>query len=368
MKHPDAIVVGGGLVGAAIAYGLQRTGLSTLMLDEGDVALRASRGNFGLIWVQSKGINFPPYASWTWDSASLWPTLDAELRDLTGDVLDLHQPGGIEFCLSDDEIKKCRGDIRRLHAHAPQVAAEMLDHKALSKMLPGLGPDVVGGRYCRGDGHVNPLSLLRALHKGLLTKGGEIKSGSPVRSIRHQGGVFTVATNTEQHQSARLVLAAGLGTRDLAEMIGLDIPVRPIRGQNLVTEKLQPFLPFPCATIRQTGEGSVQIGASEEDVGFNDATTPRILNKMAARAVTIFPHLKQARIVRVWGALRIMSPDGYPIYAQSQRFPGAFAAVCHSGVTLAAVHTLKLAKAIAEGALPDAVSAMNPERFANAQT
>jgi len=226
---------------------------------------------------------------------------------------------------------------------------------------------VLGGCYSQADGHVNPLLLLRGLHKGLLTKGGKIKSGSPVRSIQHRDGVFTVGTTAERHQSARLVLAAGLGTRDLADMIGLDIPVHPIRGQNLVTERLRPFLSYPCSAIRQTSEGSVQIGVSEEDVGFNDATSPGILNKMAARAVTIFPHLRQARIVRVWGALRIMSPDGYPIYAQSERFPGAFAAVCHSGVTLAAVHALKLAKAIAEGALPETVAAMTPERFTHAQ-
>ena len=69
----DAIVVGGGLVGAAIAYGLQRQGLSTLMLDEGDIAHRASRGNFGLIWVQSKGLGAPHYQHWTHGSAQAWP-------------------------------------------------------------------------------------------------------------------------------------------------------------------------------------------------------------------------------------------------------------------------------------------------------
>ncbi len=65
----DAIVIGGGLVGAAIAYGLQRQGLSTVMLDEGDVAHRASRGNFGLVWVQSKGLGAPHYQHWTHASA-----------------------------------------------------------------------------------------------------------------------------------------------------------------------------------------------------------------------------------------------------------------------------------------------------------
>jgi len=366
LNRHDAIVVGGGLVGAAVAFGLQREGLTTLMLDEGDVAFRASRGNFGLIWVQSKGVNFPPYARWTWQSAGLWPEFEAELRELTGEAIDLHQPGGIEFCLSEAEFEQCRGDIRRLHTHAPQVAAEMLDHKALSEMIPGLGRGVVGGCFSQADGHVNPLALLRGLHKGFTAMGGEIKSGPPVRSIQHQNGVFSVASDTDQHQGGRLILAAGLGTKGLAKMVGLEILVRPVRGQNLVTERLGPFLHFPCATIRQTAEGSVQIGASDEEVGYNEATTPDVLNRLAARAVAIFPHLKPARIVRVWGALRIISPDGYPIYAQSECFPGAFAAVCHSGVTLAAVHALKLAKAIADGGLPDTVSQMSPERFAHA--
>ena len=69
MSTHDAIVVGGGLVGTAIAYGLAKQGLATLLLDEGDVAHRASRGNFGLVWVQSKGLGAPHYQRWTWRSA-----------------------------------------------------------------------------------------------------------------------------------------------------------------------------------------------------------------------------------------------------------------------------------------------------------
>ena len=80
----DAIVVGGGLVGSALAYGLRRELARVAVLDEGDVAYRASRGNFGLVWVQSKGMGLPRYGVWTLTSASLWPTLAAELLDKTG--------------------------------------------------------------------------------------------------------------------------------------------------------------------------------------------------------------------------------------------------------------------------------------------
>ena len=65
----DTIIIGGGLVGSAIAFGLQRLGAKTLLIDEGDTAFRAARGNFGLVWVQGKGADYPSYAQWTWRSA-----------------------------------------------------------------------------------------------------------------------------------------------------------------------------------------------------------------------------------------------------------------------------------------------------------
>ncbi len=362
----DAIVVGGGLVGSAIAYGLQRQGLSTLMLDEGDVAFRAARGNFGLIWVQSKGVNFPPYAQWTWKSAQAWSSLKDEIEDVSDIKLDYSRPGGAEICLNAEEFEAKHKEMQQLQSHASHIDYEMLDRKAMADLLPGLGEDVAGGCYSFGDGHVNPLALLRGLHVSLLAKGGHIKSGDRVISIQHRQSGFSVKTQKSQHHGLRLIIAAGLGTQDLAKMVGLNIPVRPVRGQNLVTERTRPFLHMPMASIRQSAQGGIQLGASQEEVGFNEGTTVNVMNAIATRAVRIFPHLRQLRVVRAWGALRTMTPDGYPIYAQSERYPGAFSAVCHSGVTLAAVHVLELAKSIAEGTLPPATLPMHAERFAHA--
>ena len=84
MVRYDAIVIGGGLVGSAIAYGLVRERLRVALVDEGDVAYRASRGNFGLVWVQSKGDGAPHYQRWTRRSADQWPALAAELSERTG--------------------------------------------------------------------------------------------------------------------------------------------------------------------------------------------------------------------------------------------------------------------------------------------
>src|SRR5258708_37183703 len=84
MQHYDAIVIGGGLVGSAIAYGLARAGQKAALLDEGDVAFRASRGNFGLVWVQSKGDGAPHYQPWPRQSADEWPAAATGLGEQPG--------------------------------------------------------------------------------------------------------------------------------------------------------------------------------------------------------------------------------------------------------------------------------------------
>jgi glycine/D-amino acid oxidase-like deaminating enzyme len=84
---------------------------------------------------------------------------------------------------------------------------------------------------------------------------------------------------------------------------------------------------------------------------------------LAARAITAFPQLADVSVQRTWGALRVMSPDGFPIYQTWPELPGVFALGCHSGVTLAAVHAEVLAPAIAAGSLPDETVAFRAERF-----
>src|SRR5438045_1200556 len=113
MKSFDAIVIGGGLVGSAIAYGLANCGLKAALVDEGDVAYRASRGNFGLVWVQTKGLGAPHYQRWTRRSAEEWPHLAAELGERTGIDVGLSQPGGLQLCLGDEELEKRRRSEER---------------------------------------------------------------------------------------------------------------------------------------------------------------------------------------------------------------------------------------------------------------
>lgn len=359
----DLIVVGGGLVGGAIAWGAARQGAQVVLLDEGDIAFRAARGNFGLVWVQSKGAGMPPYAHWSRQSATLWPDLAVALAGETGLDVGLRQPGGLTFCLSDEELESRADMVRRMHNESGDIGTRMLDRAEARAMVPGLGDRVTGAAFCPMDGHASPLFLLRALHTGLRRAKADYRPGCRVDRIDAAPHDFTVHSGAERFTAPKVVIAAGLGSRSLAPLVGLAMPVSPLQGQIIVTERVRPLLPYVTHVLRQTEEGTVMLGDSQEDVGFDVSTRVSVLETIAARNLAAFPALKDANIVRMWAALRVMSPDGFPIYEQSARFPGAFAATCHSGVTLAGAHALALAPAILDGALPPALAAFSSDRF-----
>ena len=360
----DVAVVGGGLVGAALAWGLARAKQKVVVLDESDIAIRASRGNFALVWVQGKGMGMPAYSTWTLASSNRWRGFANELEEQTGFDVSFERPGGFHICLSEDEFTRRAEHIKAFHAQ-PGVAdhrTEMLERGALAKLLPEIGPEVVGASYCEYDGHVNSLRLLRALHTGMKRMGVAYHPNHPVGAIAQEAGGFRLdigsraigSDSVASHASIRaqrVVLAAGNANATLAPMVGLNAPMRPERGQIIVTERARPFLTYPLSTLRQTDEGTVMIGDSKEE-----GTTPQDMNQpinsvMAQRAVRTFPLLATLNVVRTWRAIRVMPADGFPIYDASRTHAGAFVATCHSGVTLAAGHALALAPMIAQGAL-----------------
>ncbi|MFT0174752.1 NAD(P)/FAD-dependent oxidoreductase [Paraburkholderia mimosarum] len=340
----DAIVVGGGLVGSAVAYGIAREGAQVLLIDEGNDGFGASVGNFGLVWVQGKGVGQPAYTTWTRESAALWPSFADALRDETGVDTQLLQPGGFDLCFSDEELDERGKQLLQLADDAGgNYPFEVLGNADLKARIPEIGGAIAGATYTPMDGHVNPLKLLLGLRRGMANRGAHVISSERVMRIDSQPGGFVVHGQKGRWCSARIVLAAGLGNKDLAPMVGLQAPVVPIRGQVLISERVGTFLRFPTVTVRQTMEGTVQLGDSLENVGFDNSVTTDVLSEIAARAVKAFPLLHDVRLVRAWGALRVMTPDGFPIYEESTICPGAFNISCHSGVTLAAAHAQRLA-------------------------
>jgi glycine/D-amino acid oxidase-like deaminating enzyme len=335
----DYVIIGGGVVGLSTAWGLLKRGLRVTVLDGDDGSFRASRGNFGLVWVQSKGMNQPRYARWSQTSAAAWAEFAAELGEATGQDLGLEQKGGYDFHFSEESLQATVENYEVLKEKLDgNYPFEVLGRNALRKEEPHIGPKVMGAILHHQDGHANPLRLLRALAADVRRMGGRVLTGRTVTDVTKPDGFRVVCADGAIVEAGKLVLSAGLGAAQLGPKLGFKAPVRPQRGQVLITEKLPKIINRPSLIARQVDEGGVQIGATNEEVGLDDGVTQPGLSSLAAEAIAAYPVLARAQLVRSWGALRVLSPDGLPIYQESAEMPGAYLVTCHSGITLAAAH------------------------------
>ncbi|AWV05719.1 nopaline dehydrogenase (plasmid) [Burkholderia sp. JP2-270] len=365
-------MVGGGIVGCALAYGLLEHGKRVLVLDGGDCDPRASKANFGLVGAYGKGYGAPRYQQLSRESVALWPEFAASLLDETGIDVEYENDGCVHFCLSPTDFEQEAEFLSAWNAQAPDVdpGSRMIERSELEKLLPGtrLGREVVGAGIGASDGHCNPLKLLRALHQAISSRGAAIAGNHSVTMIKpRQDGTFEIHAQTpigpRCFEAGQLVVAAGLGSTPLGAMVELNVPLLPQRGQLLVTERLDPILRLAASGLRQTRDGTVMIGVSHEEVGMDLGTSTFTAKKMAGRALRILPDLGAARLVRHWSCLRIITPDEHPVYAESSRFPGAWIALCHSGITLAAVHAGPVARELARGRLPENFEFFHHRRF-----
>lgn len=361
----DYAIIGGGVVGLSVAWGLLKRGKRVVVLDGDDGAFRASRGNFGLVWVQSKGMNQPRYATWSQQSAAIWAEFAEELGDNTGQSVPLEQNGGYDLHFSEETLQATVEKYEKLKEQlGGDYPFEVLGHNALHKEEPHIGPKVVGAILHHQDGQANPLQLLRALAADVRRLGGSVLTGKTVTDVTKPDGFRIHCDDGTTVDAGKVILSAGLGAAVLGPKLGFKAPVRPQRGQVLITEKLPKMINRPSLIARQVDEGGIQIGATNEEVGHDDRVTQPGLSSLAAEAIAAYPALARAQLVRSWAALRVLSPDGLPIYQESRDMPGAFLVTCHSGITLAAIHARLLPDWL-EGseAAPD-LEVFSEDRFA----
>lgn len=363
----DVIVIGGGIIGASVAAGLAGQKISVAMLDEGDIALRASVGNAGLVWFHSKGLGMQRYVDWSLQATQEWPDYAKWLEEKTGANLGYHKPGGLFICRGDAEFEQRIQLIEKFKKQSPtgEYDCELIDRRAVESFLPKmkLGPTVTGGTYSPHEGHVDPLALLSALHQAFIMDGGQYHPNSEALTIGREGGTFFVKTTNGVFRAPKLVICAGQATPRLAIQLGITIPIRPQRGQVMVTERVAPILPMPTNGIRQSDQGSFILGFTNEEVGYNTGVTVEGLQFVAKRTVEIFPDLARLRIVRTWGALRPLAPDGFPMYQESEDNPGGFVIASFSGVSLSPLHYNQLSQWVSQGIRPEGIEIFSPRRF-----
>ena len=366
-ENTEVIVVGGGVIGVSLAYGMVKNGAKVILIDKVDNRLTASRGNFGLVWVQGKGKGMPRYVEWSIEATEKWPEFAENLETESGFNLNYEKTGGLDICLGEEEHEERVNFIEEMSqaSSSGSYDCEMISIKELQGMIPEikLGKEVSGASFCSHDGCVNPLDLLKAMSSSFQENGGGYRPEQFVQKIECSSNGFKIETETHSFNAKKLVLACGLMTTKLASMVGMKVPVIAERGQIIVTESTSRVFNYPTAGIRQNYDGSFMLGASHEAVGYNIETSYEVLQNIAKRAIRILPNLKNLQMIRSWAALRVLTPDKMPVYLESDQYPGAYAITSHSGVSLASLHSSNLVEWILEERIPPGFTAFHPKRF-----
>jgi glycine/D-amino acid oxidase-like deaminating enzyme len=362
VETSDVIVIGGGIVGCATAYYLAARGIRPLLLERGGLASEASGANAGMVGASS-GLPGKTLAH-TKKSFELL-VRDAEAL---GRPVELVRAGRLVLATSEAEwADVCAFAQSR---QAAGIETRLLRQEELRSLEPGLGPAVLGGALVPGDGHVNPFLLTYAYAEGARRLGADIRPGVEVLRLDLSGDrVVGVLTPAGPIASSRVVVAAGAWSAPLVARHGVAVPVRPGRGQMLVTEALPPLtarvLRTPSIGIRQDVRGHVLIGSSVEDAGYSHEVTLPVLSEFCRLAAALMPALRDARIIRAWAGLRPMTPDSLPILDLVPGLEGAYLASGHSrtGMTYGPVTGWLAAQLIGDGRTELPLDPFRLERF-----
>ncbi len=322
----DIIVVGGGLVGSSCAYNLAKSGLKTLLVDQGEFASGASGANFGNVQVQDADYGFS--LDLTIAGAHRCAELEAELDF----ALDYKKAGSLLLIENEHQHAMM---VERLHnLDAAGLRAQLVHLDDLLQVEPYLNPEtVIGGLYHPDEGQLNPFKLVHAyIHRGQQL-GLEARPHTKVTQIVTQNGKVTgVETPNGFLAAGYVVLATGAWTHSLGLTADLEIPAEWVHGEAIITEPLPPSVSNALSSASffeetAAAEGTIVAFAmkqrAEGNLMLGEATTitPRLdrevaefsVKAVAAEARRRLPRLKQTAILRSWGIPIAHTADHKPL-------------------------------------------------------
>ena len=348
---PDVLVVGGGVIGCAIARVLARRGRSVLLVDRGAIGGESSTAAAGVL---SVGSGDAAGSSLALRRAGLgrFPALAEALRDETDIDVELHLDGVAILALDEAEAAAQRERVAERRAQG--LRAEWLDAGALREAEPRANPAACGAALYPDDGRVTCERLVEALAEAARRKGATVVPGAEARAAERRGDWLVRVHASGTWITPRwVVLAAGAWAARIPG-IAPELPVRPVRGQMLA---LRPpdgplrhvlFHRDGCLTPRRSGE--VLVGGTVEEAGFDKAVTAPGVLTLLDDVRRIAPVGLEWPIVRMWAGLRPAVPAGGPLIGRHPRVENLIVATGHyrNGILLAQV-TAEAVAALVEG-------------------
>lgn len=335
-NHADVIIVGGGIIGCAAAYYLTKKGCSVLVLEGSkDIGNGGSSRNGGGVRQSGRDPRELPLAMY--GIKNLWPTLSEELEV----DCEYHQDGNLRLGKTEKHLEILQGLADR--ARACGLDVRMIDGDEVRAINPYLSDEVIGASWCPTDGHANPLTTTLGYYKMARRLGARFITEEPVIALKKiKGHLRQVITAENVYECDTVILAAGLGSRDIAATVGIDIPMQPAMLESLVTEAQPPMFDQMLGTAEadfyghQTKHGSFVFGGTSGLEGFTKDNHTPVTSSISAPStcrgiIKYFPILKDAKIVRTWAGWMDLCVDKVPVISPVSEVPGLILACGFSG-------------------------------------
>lgn len=378
-KTAEVVVIGGGLIGSSIAYHLAEKNADVVLIEKKGVASNTSGACDGMVFLQTKkpGIHL----TLALESAKMF----RDLINVFGIDIEYRNNGGMMVIESEEDLEAIKDFVQKQQKLGLDVC--ILDKGEAIKKEPALSDTILGATFSPIDAQVHPIFLNHAFIDSARTLGAKVFTHTEVTGIKlASSGVESIVTDRGEIKTTTVINAAGIYAPEIGKMVGLDIPIKPRRGQVLITEevpKLFNSIIISANTIavkygsnpqkptrggvgvEQTESGNILIGATRELVGFNKETTYEGMNEIASHILEFIPKLRGINVIRTFAGLRPYTPDGLPILGKVDRVKGFVMAAGHEGdgVSLSPITGALIAELIEKDKTNPPLDEFRLERF-----
>jgi sarcosine oxidase subunit beta len=329
----DIVIIGGGVMGCAIAYNLAKEGLKPVVIEKSDIGGEASGSNGGGVRQSARNLKEMPLAM---ESIQIYGQLHEEL----GMDVEYVREGNLRLCTSEEELEAMHQAVENQKKVGLEL--EMIDRKQVLDINPHVGKKIVGASFCPTDGHVNPFLVTYGFFLKAKSLGARFYTHEEAKEIRMKKGRVTgVVTDKNTFEADLVVDAAGVAGRKVANMVGLDLPMRPVFSEALITEAYPPLFKQMVGHAkglfygRQTVHGSFFWGGFVGTEQFIYREGKPLFHyigpAISEMIIEFFPVLKDLNVIRMWSGLIAQMSDAIPVLGFTQEVPGFVFATGFSG-------------------------------------
>jgi glycine oxidase len=365
-RSPDVLVIGGGIVGSAIAWRLAKDGAAVALLEKGAIGREASWAAGGMLTPVHLAEYPPPLAGACSASLALYEPLCREIAPLST-VDPEYRVTGLLLLVTDDAGDEAARTLEAWKRDRGQPVERLTRDEAVA-LEPHVTPDLRRALYLPDIAQVRNNRMAVALCEAAAKKGASIRPDTPVTGfLRVPGRVNGVKSPRGDVYAGATVLAAGAWSADLLRPIGLDLQVKPIKGQMLLAGGTPDFCRHMILDAESylipRSDGRILIGSTLEDVGFDKSVTIDATGDLAARGARLMPELGKLPLVASWAGLRPATPDRLP-YLGKGPVEGLIIATGHyrNGILLAPITAEIVADLLAGQPPPIDLTPFDPMR------